>query len=458
MTNLADIINAVPSAFWIFVAVVLGAIFGSYVNMASYRLPRDISTWKRSRSFCPKCKHQLAWFDNMPILSFTFLRGKCHYCRAPIPPRYLYAELFSATCFGLCAYQYFDVNSGPNGSMPWPWFVLQLFLVVDLLLLSIVDLEVWLIPIETTIWWIPPAFIAGLIFPDALHPSKTLWTSSAWLNALIDSFSGAAIGAGFLWSVGFVVAGLIFVRNKIRSIDEAPPEAMGMGDVHMLAMFGALVGWKLALMAIMIGVMTGAFTGVTKILIGKLQSARRGKEWVPPPPPTFDLPDDGEPYEPMLWPLLVFGAMLLIVAGVLNDRFNFIKNASVSLDYLVPFWLLIGIGTMLVAAFPFYLYLKRIGRMPGGNIVENGDGKKEEVYQGNYIPFGPSLAIGCLVAVFWDPMLRTIAGWFFAGTPPPAPTVFEYHTVGEHVISSTMTRLIAHFNNFARLIVKPLIG
>ncbi|MEI6232979.1 MAG: prepilin peptidase [Planctomycetota bacterium] len=434
--------------FFIASAAIFGAIFGSYVNMASYRLPRDISTWKRSRSFCPKCQHQLAWFDNLPILSFLFLRGKCHYCRVPIPPRYLYAELICSALFALCAYQYFILNGGLYGKMPLAWFVLELFFVVDLLLLSIVDLEVWLIPIETTLWWIPPAFILAIIFPDDLHPSKTIWfATSPWLNAVIDSFSGAAIGAGFLWCVGFAVAALVFVRNKIRGIDEAPPEAMGMGDVHMLAMFGAMVGWKAALMAIMIGVMTGSVTGIGKILLGKLQRARMGKDWTPPPQPTFDLPEDGEPYEPMLWPLLVFGALVLFVTGMLNDRFNYIPG-NATLDHLVPFGMMLGIGASLWIAFPFYLYLKKIGRMPGGAIVENDDGKKEEVYSGNYIPFGPSLAFGCLVVVMWDPLLRGIAYWFFAGTPGPAPTVkaFEYHTIGESGLVTFLAGLILQFN------------
>jgi leader peptidase (prepilin peptidase)/N-methyltransferase len=92
---------SVPPLFWIIAALMLGAIFGSFVNMAAYRLPRNISTWKRQRSFCPKCNHQLSWSDNIPILSFLILRGKCHYCRAPIPNRYLYAELLMSALFAL---------------------------------------------------------------------------------------------------------------------------------------------------------------------------------------------------------------------------------------------------------------------------------------------------------------------------------------------------------------------
>ncbi len=447
--------NMVPPIFWIVSAAMLGAIFGSYANMASYRLPRGISTWKRQRSFCPKCEHQLAWFDNIPILSFCCLKGRCRYCAVPIPPRYLVAELLMSALFALSAYQFFELNHGPGGPMPGAWFGIELFLIVDLILLSIVDLEVWLIPIETTLWWILPALIASVIYPDDLHPSKTIWMQSTVLNGLIDSFSGLAIGAGFLWGVGFFVTALIFVRNKIRGIDEAPPEAMGMGDVHMLGMFGALVGWKLALMAILIGVMTGATTGVAKILWNKIQRTRQGKNWKPPLPPTFDLPDDGEPFEPILWPLPLLGAILLIVAAILNERFSFMKSGP-TLEHLIPFGMLVGIGAMLLAAFPFYLYLKKIGRMPGGDIVKNDDGKKEEVYQGNYIPFGPSLAFGCLVAVLWDPLLRAMAGWFFLGTPGPAPSVFDYHTAGENWIAAAIGGAIAKFNSATRWVSRWL--
>ncbi len=245
--------------------------------------------------------------------------------------------------------------------MPVAWLCLELFLIVDLVLLSIVDLEVWLIPIETTLYIIPFAIAAALIFPGDLHPSKTIWYQSGMLNGLIDSLSGMAIGAGFLWAVGFLVAILFFVRNTLRGIKDPPPEAMGMGDVHMLAMFGALAGWKLALMAILIGVMIGAVTGVSKIMWNNFQRKRLGDKWVPPPPPTFDLPEDNQPYEPMLWPLLFFGTLLLGGSAVLNERFKFMRGGA-AFDELIPFWLLVGIGVLLMLAFPFYQYLKSTGR------------------------------------------------------------------------------------------------
>ncbi len=450
----------VPNEFWIAAATMLGAIFGSFVNMAAYRLPRGISTWKRSRSFCPKCEHQLSWSDNIPILSYTFLRGKCRYCGAPIPRRYLFTELIIATLFGMCAYQYFSLNGGWEGPMPAVWFGLEMFLIVDLMTLSVVDLEVWLIPIETTIVWIPVAVILSMIFPDALHPARTPWTNTPWLDGLIDSFSGLAIAGGFLWSMNPIVALLVMLRYRIRGINDAPPEAMGIGDVHMLGMFGAFVGWKPALMAILFGVVIGATVGISKILWNKFQRRRLGDKWKPPPQPSFDLGDEGKPPEPMLWTLPVFGVIVMFVVFMLNGRFAYIPR--VSIDFLAPFYLLAGIGLILLISTPFYYYLKSKNRLPGGNVVENEEGKKEEVYQGNYIPFGPSLAAGCLIVAFWEPLLRAFGGWFFGGiTTPigatvPAPTTWDYHVVGEAALAAGIAGFLLKFNAAAQWVSNAL--
>src|SRR5262249_45415364 len=144
---------AIPPIIWVIYCVLFGGIMGSYVNMAAYRLPRFISTVTRTRSFCPKCEHPLSWFENIPILSFLFLRGRCRSCRAPIPPRYLWVELLVAALFGLVAYQYFILNGGFYGPMPLALAVMQLFLIVDLVLISVVDLEMWVIPLQTTLPW-----------------------------------------------------------------------------------------------------------------------------------------------------------------------------------------------------------------------------------------------------------------------------------------------------------------
>src|SRR5262245_14906437 len=131
-----------PDCFWIGVIGCFGAIMGSYVNMASYRLPRGISTITRTRSFCPSCQHQLAWYENLPILSYLFLRGRCKHCKAPIGVRYLAVEVVVASLFVVSAYQFVALNGYIQNTgawrMPPALFAVQLFLIVDLVLLSVV--------------------------------------------------------------------------------------------------------------------------------------------------------------------------------------------------------------------------------------------------------------------------------------------------------------------------------
>ena len=437
--------DQVPPLFWVLASTMLGAIFGSYINMAAHRLPRGISTWKRSRSFCPSCQHGLSWYDNIPILSYLALLGKCHYCRAPIGKRYLAAELLVAALFTLAAYQFFSLNGGPGGPMPTALFVALLFLIVDFTLLSIVDWEVYLIPLETTLWWIPPAIIAGIFFPE-LHASMTLWTRLPWFNALIDSFTGIVVGAGLLWAVGFIVAVLFVARNAVRGIHEPPPEAMGMGDVHMLALFGALLGWKAALMAVLSGVMLGAFVGVFKITWDKIQRARLGQNWHPKPV-TFDLPADGVPYEPQLWMPPVFGAIVLLVALLLEaQRAKLIAGNSYT--HFIPVMLLFLFGGLLVAAFPFFYMLRKKGLMPGGEIKENEQGVKEEIYHGNYIPFGPSLAAGALFVAFCDPLLRDFAYKFFVDQAHIP--MWPFHIAGENCVAAFLQSILDVFSAFCQ--------
>lgn len=445
--------NSVPPAFWIVTAAILGAIFGSYINMAAHRLPRGISTWRRSRSFCPKCNHGLAWYDNIPILSYLSLLGKCRYCRVPIPPRYLVTELIVAALFALATYQFVSLNGGPPGPMPTAMFAVTLFLIVDFTLLSVVDFEVYLIPIETTLWWIPVALIVGMIFPE-IHFSMSIWTRLMWFNALIDGLTGLVVGAALLWTVGFLVAIIFFLRNTLRGIKEPPPEAMGMGDVHLLALYGALFGWKAALMTILLGVLIGAVTGVAKILFDKLQRWRLGGAWKPTPP-TFDLPDDGIPYEPQLWMPPTFGGIVLIGALLLDDQRAKLVAGN-SYNHIVPVTLLMIFGSLLVLAFPFFLMLKKKGLMPGGEIRENEDGEKKEVYHGNYIPFGPSLALAGLLVALWDPVLREFAFKFFLD--PKYRIAPPYHVIGESWLIPALTAILDAFVAFSRWLLHLMGG
>ncbi len=463
----------VPVEFWLAVFGMLGAILGSYVNMASYRLPRNISTVTRTRSFCPSCQHQLAWFDNIPILSYTLLGGRCRYCRKPIGSRYFWVEIIVAGLFVAAAYQFLVLNppltwAMPfSGTMPPIRFAALLFLIVDLVLLSVVDLECWLIPFETTLWWIPAAVIVAIFFPE-LHGAATSWTGSPAINALIDSVEGAILGAGVPWTIGFLTTVYTFYLYRLRGSNERPLEGMGAGDCHLLALVGAVLGWKDVLITILLGCFIGALTGIAKILWDNFQQWRLKDKWRPWQP-TFDLPEDGfdkPPTPASFMSLLIFGLNVLIFAGVLyglsvntwksgifptlEERpLGFLATGNVYVFdvRLVSVALLGLLGVLLVWAWIFLRYLARIDRLPQGNIVENDKGEKQEVITvGHYVPFGPSLALAALIVAFYDPLIRNFLYWWFAqgssGNMPPLP----YRVIGQKEILAVLAAIVAAFD------------
>jgi len=440
----------IPAEFWLISIGLFGAIIGSYINMASYRLPRNISTITRTRSFCPSCEHPLFWYDNVPILSYVTLFGRCRYCRKSIGPRYLLVEVLVAALFVAAGYQFFVLNAplvwaNPfSGLMPSILLPIQLFLIADLVLLSVVDLETWLIPIETTLWWIPVALVIAVVFPE-LHGSATTWTASLRINSIIDSFSGLVVGAGLPWAIGFITTVFTFFLYRLQGRSERPLLGMGEGDGHMLGMIGAMLGWKPVVMVLMLGVFIGCFTGIGKILWDKFQRKRLGESWKPWQP-TFDLPPDQQKFAPPLfWPLLVMGLfVLLAVIGLfLQGGRTFdgleiptieersiplpLKQYTAQFDFrMIPLYLMAMVAALLLFSFPFLKYLASIDMLPQGSIKETATGQKQEVMEvGHYVPFGPSLAAAALVVIFYDPLLRNILYWWFVlqrnGPIPPLP-------------------------------------
>jgi leader peptidase (prepilin peptidase) / N-methyltransferase len=397
--------EGVPQWFWVVCAGALGAILGSYVNMAAYRLPRDISTVTRARSFCPQCQHTLAWYENIPILSFLFLRGRCRHCHQPIGLRYLLTELLITALFVVSAYQYFILNDGWHGTEPLVFFLVQLFLVTDMVLLSVIDLETWLIPGETT----TPGIILGLILAvtcPSLHLAPTEWAASPWQDALIDSFIGVVLGAGTLWAVGFLTTFFTFFWYKYQGTGERPREGMGMGDVHLLGMMGALLGWKAALETILLGVFIGSAAGISKIFWERFQAWRLGGAYKPWQP-RYEMPGDDAPAPPpRFWPLGVCGVIVLLGAGFLYEQSDRTFRGQGFDGRLISVFAMIIIGSLLLLAFPFMKYLAAINKLPQGEIEETETGEKEEVLTGNYIPFGPSLAAAALLVAFYDPLIR----------------------------------------------------
>lgn len=197
---------------------ILGLAVGSFLNVVIVRLPdRRSLLWPGSA--CPKCSHAIRWYDNVPVVGWVVLRGRCRDCRAPIAVRYPIVEALTAGAF-LTGYW----AIGPQ------WLLVpRLVLAAALIALFAIDLEHQLLPDRITL----PGIAAGLLF-------------SIWLPPGIrDAAYGVFLGGGVLWVLGET-------WSRLRHVD-----AMGGGDVKMLAMIGAFLGWKLVVVTFVLSSILG---------------------------------------------------------------------------------------------------------------------------------------------------------------------------------------------------------
>jgi leader peptidase (prepilin peptidase) / N-methyltransferase len=240
---------------------VLGLAFGSFLNVCIYRLPLGLSV-VTPRSACPQCKHPIALYDNIPVLSWLILGGRCRHCKARISPRYLTIELLTGALFLAC-YWFF----GPTLS------TLKYCIFAFLLLgLIFTDAETKLLPDKMTL----PGLALGLVF-SLLVPVNDLASQflpgmvnlpfsgelSMRMVSLVDSLLGAALGASFIYG-----AGAIYLRWR-------GTEGMGFGDVKLMAMVGAFLGMKLTVFTIFTASIAGSLFGLTTVLVVWLKRTHR---------------------------------------------------------------------------------------------------------------------------------------------------------------------------------------
>jgi leader peptidase (prepilin peptidase)/N-methyltransferase len=204
--------------------VLIGLVAGSFLNVVIYRLPREKSV-VRPRSACPSCRSPIRWYENIPVLSYILLRGRCHSCGERISPRYPVVELFGGALAALAFYRYgASVHS----------LIAYVFLMA-LLAITLIDWEHRIIPDEISISFI----LIGIVW------SFFRAGPGPWESAL-----GALVGGGFLYAVGFVYK---LLRRT---------EGMGGGDVKLMAMIGAFLGIKLILPVIVIASFGGSIYGL----------------------------------------------------------------------------------------------------------------------------------------------------------------------------------------------------
>ncbi len=212
-------------------AALFGLLIGSFLNVCICRLPKDESiVWPASH--CTSCGRALAWYENIPVASFLALGGRCRTCRASISIQYPIVELLTALIV--------------VGALAWygltPLFFLRAAFACAMLVLFVVDLQHQILPNEITL----PGIVLGLAASVFLEPG--------WRSALI----GAVAGAGVLWLVGWTY-------ERVRH-----QEGLGFGDVKMLGMIGAFLGWPLMLLTLVVASLAGSVVGLGLI------AARRG--------------------------------------------------------------------------------------------------------------------------------------------------------------------------------------
>ncbi|HUS52047.1 MAG TPA: prepilin peptidase [Candidatus Bathyarchaeia archaeon] len=214
------------------VLFLIGLVFGSFLNCLVYRLNHGLSPLG-GRSFCPKCKHKLSWKDNLPLVSFVLLRGRCRYCRSPISWQYPLVELGTAIVTLLTVS--FLLRAGqPNLVVVGFW----LLVTYGLLVVFVSDFLYSTIPDEVVFSLVGLACLYFLFFQPFL--------------VVPNLFSGLG-AAGFFWALMAVTGG----------------KGMGMGDVKLAGLMGLILGWPGIVIALYLAFLTGALVGVILILTGR---------------------------------------------------------------------------------------------------------------------------------------------------------------------------------------------
>lgn len=234
----------------------LGVIFGSFLNVCIYRMPRELSV-VAPRSQCPKCEMPISFYDNIPILSWVILRGKCRNCGADISPRYVFVEILTGVFFLL---SYLAVGTSPAAIK---------LCVLSFLLLGLIftDAETKLLPDLLTKPGIVLGLLASLVVTVEGPARFLLRGMDSRLVSLANSVAGAVLGSAF-------ILGIALLYEAVRGV-----EGMGRGDVKLMALIGAFLGVKLTLVVLLLGSLIGSSFGLLLIFwVWRKRIARRRRK------------------------------------------------------------------------------------------------------------------------------------------------------------------------------------
>jgi leader peptidase (prepilin peptidase)/N-methyltransferase len=260
-----------PEAFAA-IALVFGLVVGSFLNVVIHRLPRGESV-VRPRSRCPRCDHAISAWDNVPVLSYLWLRARCRHCGVHISLRYPAVELFTGLVFAAIALRYGAAPMTPV----WCAFA------AALIAAAAIDIDHRIIPDEIS--------LGGLVVALLLVPAASALGGEPIAGAVLWSVGGALLGGGMLWTVGFVHARLAVALG--REFPHWPGEGeeipkpgsldywvwfpgLGFGDVKLLAMIGAAVGPFGVFETILVAALTGLVGGLIWVGVSRSWSAPFG--------------------------------------------------------------------------------------------------------------------------------------------------------------------------------------
>ena len=229
---------------------IFGSIIGSFLNVCIHRLPLEESIVKPG-SHCCCCNKQIPWYDNIPFLSYLFLGGRCRFCKKKISSRYFLVELLTAIMF-LVFFRLYGLS--------YSFFSYVIF-TAGLIIATFVDIKHRIIPDEISLGGIVVGVIVNLVRPYIEHGSYDLLP--VW-----DSLLGVVIGGGIIYLTGFFFD-LVYFKILKRPPIQGETESMGGGDVKLLAMIGAFLGWKRALLTFFIAPFLGVFIGILNLITKK---------------------------------------------------------------------------------------------------------------------------------------------------------------------------------------------
>ncbi len=385
------------------VAFVTGLMVGSFLNVVVWRLPRGENLAK-PRSACPGCGTMIAWYDNIPVLSWLLLGARCRQCKTGIAIRYPLVELLTGALFLLAWLEYSDHV---------PSAILVALYLAALVAISFIDLDHRIIPDAIS----KPGMLLFLFAAplSLLHDTATLawtrpWVSGAKpaLNALLDAGLGIAVGAGVI----------LFIRTVGSWI--LKKEAMGLGDVKLLGMIGAVVGPLQALYALVVGCFGGAIIGGALFLVGRARPMPcrmvvRGKgAGHEVPEATFErlkvrFPDNEARFEVRGAPEAAEGAEVRVDLTLPATRILEDEDATLALEGRI-----VGVSGQGDAR-TWVLAITKHTEL---------DAERVSMYANSYryIPFGPFLALGGALCALYPQHVH----WFMTeGYPSLARALFE---------------------------------